>query len=607
MKVLFGINNDNTVKDIVEFYQDRYKEKIEYKNVYYFKQFIQELSANKYDRAVMLEELEKFPTNNYAQIDDYLFKNIDSMTDVFDAKDIIYIASDRRKLGDEFLSKLFNLGIYTVLTDQNRTKGKVCEGIHAPYLKKDVKKYYDNVVGENVYKSGEVSEIEIQRIISYYKNQSGVADKYNEIFDRIATQYTNEQLKVIINFLPADVKQHLAFNNEKYKALMNTVNPTLQPTPGVNNVAQQTGNEKQSQPQPQQSQQVQKPQHIIDNNKDVSNRVEVKKEPQIVEKIVVQQVEKPASVVTQVVEKEVVRSVYEVPKDYKKVVCFVGAPKVGTTFCINAVATFLARNKVKTAIVDVTRKRDTYTIYTYDNEGKRNIAAQSMKYASSGMNEPLIYDKLSIYTGMPGEDRKTYNANVAIETIMANNNVILIDSDFTTPTDFFRLCQEIYLVQDMDILNINQVTMFLRELKSRGIPLSKLRVIINKHVKCALTSRDILDGIATYTSYDLKMYDELLNVNQIPYFILPFDVENYTKYVEMVYKYSNKFATFTDFFKENIFKVINSIYPVAGTMKGSSSSYSAPTQRKSRMSGIFKKTPRYSNTTTTSGFEKEVK
>ena len=139
MKVLFGINNDNTVKDIVEFYQDRYKEKIEYKNVYYFKQFIQELSANKYDRAVMLEELEKFPTNNYAQIDDYLFKNIDSMTDVFDAKDIIYIASDRRKLGDEFLSKLFNLGIYTVLTDQNRTKGKVCDGINKPYLKKDVK------------------------------------------------------------------------------------------------------------------------------------------------------------------------------------------------------------------------------------------------------------------------------------------------------------------------------------------------------------------------------------------------------------------------------------------------------------------------------------
>ena len=74
MKILFGINNDDTVKGIVEFYEQKYQEKVEYKNVYYFKQFIQELGSGEYDRAVMLEELEKFPTNNYAQIDEYLFK-----------------------------------------------------------------------------------------------------------------------------------------------------------------------------------------------------------------------------------------------------------------------------------------------------------------------------------------------------------------------------------------------------------------------------------------------------------------------------------------------------------------------------------------------------
>ena len=108
MRVLFGISNDDTVKGIVQFYQDKYGEKLEYKNVYYFKQFIQELSTGNYDRAVMLEELEKFPTNNFAQIDDYLFKIIDSITDTFDAKNVVYVASDRRKLGDEFLSKLFN-------------------------------------------------------------------------------------------------------------------------------------------------------------------------------------------------------------------------------------------------------------------------------------------------------------------------------------------------------------------------------------------------------------------------------------------------------------------------------------------------------------------
>lgn len=562
MKVLFGINNDDTVKGIVKFYNEKYNEKLEYKNVYYFKQFIHELTSGGYDRAVLLEELEKFPTTNYAQIDDYLFKNIDSMTDVFDSKSIVYIASDRRKHGDEFLSKLFNLGMYTVLTGQDRTKGKVCDAIHTPLFKKDVKKYYEDVVGENVYKTAEVSEIEIQRIISYYKNQNGNTDKYNEIFDRISTQYTNEQLKVICNFLPADVKQYLSANSDKFKAVN-----VLPDTTTVRTVVPQAAEYK--------------PKEIL-NNTQSSNSVQIKKEPEIVEKIVVQKVPQK-EVVTQIVEKEVVRNVYEVPKDYKKTVCFVGAPKVGTTFCINAIGTYLAKNRVKTAIVDMTRKRDTYTIYTYDNEGKRHIAAESLKYASNGLNEPLIYDKLSIYTGMPGEDRKSYNASVALETISQYNNVILIDSDFTTPVDYFRLCQEIYIVQDMDILNINQLTMFLRNLKSKGIPMNKLRVIINKHVKCVLTAKDILDGIATYTSYDLKMYDELFNSANVSYYILPFDIDNYRKYVEMVYKYSNKFATFTEDFKINLEGVINSIYPVSGRVSG------GQTRGSSKKSGLFKK------------------
>lgn len=591
MKILFGINNDDTAKGIASFYEQKYQEKIEYKNVYYFKQFIQELSTGEYDRAVVLEELEKFPTNNYAQIDDYLFKNIDAMTDVYDAKNIVYVASDRRKLGDDFLAKLFNLGIYTVLTGQDRTKGKVAAGINKPLQKIDVKKYYDKVVGENVYNAAEVSEIEIQRIISYYRNQNGVPDKYNEIFDRIAAQYTDEQLKVIANFLPADVKQYLSFNNEKYKNL------------GINNtsVIEQQSATQQTTTQSKKEEIVKAPKKIIEKD---ANAIQIKKEPEIIEKIVVQKVPTPAPVVTKVVEKEVIKNVYEVPKDYRKIVCFVGAPKSGTTFCINAIGTYLARNKVKTAICDVTRKRDTYTIYTYDNEGKRAIAAESLKYASNGLNEPLIYEKLSIYTGMPGDDRKQYNASVAIDTIMQNNNVILIDADFTTPYDYFRLCQEIYLVQDMNVLNIAQTTMFLRELKSHGVPMNKIRIIINKHVKCSLTSKDIIDGIATYTSYDLKMFDELFNSATIPYFILPFDQENYTKYIEMLYKYTNKFSTFTENFTGNLSKIINSIYPIGGIV--SQRSTYTPTKKKNSF-GLFKKQGENYNGSNENAYEKEIK
>ena len=49
---------------------------------------------------------------------------------------------------------------------------------------------------------------------------------------------------------------------------------------------------------------------------------------------------------------------------------------------------------------------------------------------------------------------------------------------------------------------------------------------------------------------------------QVQFHIISFDVENYKKYVEMVFKYSNKFATFTEDFKENLNRIINSIYPI---------------------------------------------
>lgn len=582
MKILFAINNDNTVKGIASFYEEKYNEKVEYKCVYYFKNLISEVQNGEYDRVVLLEELEKYPTSNLAKIDDYLFSNIDEITDSFDSKNLIYIASDRRRNGDEFLNKLFNLGIYSVLTGQERVKGKVSEYINKPLLKKDVKKYYEDKVGESVYKSVQVSEIELQRIVSYFKNQNGVADKYNDIFDRISEQYTDEQLKVIINFLPEDVKQHLSFNNEKYKQVLS-----------ISNIDLETQTNK-----------------ILDQSGISNSTIEVKAEPQILEKIIVKDKIKEAAVVTEVLEKEVYSSVYEVPKDYKKVVCFVGAPKTGTTFCVNAVATHLARNKVKTAIVDMTRKKDTYTIYTYDSEGKRNIAAQSLRYAAKGFDEPLSYEALSVYTSIPGEDRKSYSAGKVIETVMQNNQTILIDADFTTPTDYFRLCQEIYIIQDMDTLNVAQITLFLRELKSRGLPMSKFRIIINKHMKCAITAKDILEGIATYTSYDLKTYDELFGVGNVPYFILPFHEENYKKYIDMLFKYTNTFATFTEDFKSDLNKIINSIYPIGNVFANSpSSNVNKKVNKKGNGLFSFKK-PKigYFDATINEGdFEKEIK
>lgn len=575
MKILFGLNNDDTVRSIVKYYEETYKEKVEYKNVYYFKQAIQELSQNEYDRLVLLEDLEKYPNNNYAQIDEFLFNNIDTMTDEFDAKNIIFVASDRRKLGDEFLTKLFNIGVYSVLTGNNRTKSKVSEVINIPKKKKDVKKYYEDSNEKNVYDKAQVSEIEIQRIINYYQKQQGVSEKYVEIFDKISTQYTNEQLRIIIGFLPQSVTSYLAEKSEKYNQVIQSGSVVIPDVTETNTK--------------------------VNTN---TNDVQIEKQPQIVERIVVKQSNQQAPVLTQVMEKEVVRSVYEVPKDYKKVVCFIGAPKSGTTFCINAIATMLYRRNIKVGIVDLTKKRDSYILYTYDNEGKRAIAAESMKYASNGLNEPLVYGKLSVYTGIPGEDRKQYNATNVIQTAMQNNSVVLVDCDFSTPVDYYRLAHDIYVIQDMDILNVNQITMFLKEIKSRGIPMNKVKIVINKHVKCALTAKEIIDGIATYSSLDLNMIDPepLFNTSQMQYFVLPFNQENYMKYIEMLYKSSNAFPSFTTDFRTALEQITNAIYPI-GISNAGSNNYEKPKHKGLK---IFKKSGVNEMNKNSSGFEKVV-
>ena len=131
--------------------------------------------------------------------------------------------------------------------------------------------------------------------------------------------------------------------------------------------------------------------------------------------------------------------------------------------------------------------------------------------------------------------------------------------------------------------------MFLRELKQRGIGMEKIRIIINKYVDCELDAKKIVDGIATYTTYDLRMFDELFNPNKVSYYILPFDVENYKKYIDMVYKYSNKFASFTQDFQERLDLIINNIYPTKGRISVEEKRYTQEETKKPKGLGLFRK------------------
>ena len=226
MKVLFAVSNESISESIMEKYQSMYKEIISGKNVYYFNAILKELQKDKsYDRIVISEDLEPFTNKNYDTIDNFIFEKLDSISDeavTNSGEDIpiIIIATDRRTKGETILNKIFGIGIYSALLGQDRSIENVCELINKPRTKKDAKIYYKIDSSDVDYKAetGEdVSELEIQNILTHYKRLGKNEEKYVESFNSIAGQYTDEQLKVIIKFLPLGVKAVLEASCPKYQ------------------------------------------------------------------------------------------------------------------------------------------------------------------------------------------------------------------------------------------------------------------------------------------------------------------------------------------------------------------------------------------------------
>ena len=229
MKVLFAVSSESISEAIIKRYQKEYKEILSYKNVYYFNAILKEIQKDKtYDRIVISEDLEPFSNNNYDTIDKFIFEKLDSISD--EAHDnsgkeasIILICTDRRVKGNSILVKLFGIGVYNALLGNDRSMDEVCKLINRPRNKKEAKIYY-RIDSEDVnYKAeneNEVSEVEIQNILAHFKKLGRNTAKYSDSFNNIAAQYTDEQLRIIVNCLPINVKAILEGNCERYQELM---------------------------------------------------------------------------------------------------------------------------------------------------------------------------------------------------------------------------------------------------------------------------------------------------------------------------------------------------------------------------------------------------
>ena len=250
----------------------------------------------------------------------------------------------------------------------------------------------------------------------------------------------------------------------------------------------------------------------------------------------------------------------------KKIVSFVGTSKNGTSFLVNNVAAYLSNKGINTAILDLTQNKNSYYIYTANEDVLRNKAFRCMESLRMGSIEDgiRISRNLSVYTTLPGENQSIDDYGNILETLARNHTVVLLDCDFETNINYFKESQEIYLVQTYDILTIQPLTAFLNELKYKNIlDPNKLRIVINKKLPLRkLTDKMIVGGISCYNDPASTYINTLFNKDTIRFTTVPFEDATYARYLERLVDCEISLNGYSKMFLEALKKLADMVYPL---------------------------------------------
>ena len=265
--------------------------------------------------------------------------------------------------------------------------------------------------------------------------------------------------------------------------------------------------------------------------------------------------------------------VLQVPPDYKKVVAIVGTNKIGTSFIVNSVGTLLSLKGVKVSILDMTKNRGLFWYYDDDTYKKSDVVATCMSNLSNGVANPVQIGKtknLNLYTTIPmgrEDNRKGYKHRTVIETAKRNCNLVLIDCDFTTPFEYLEFADEIFIVQDLDIVKSRETVEYLRLLRDRRIEWDKLRLIFNNTVRCKVTSKRMRKDVLTlYRDPSASFNDEL---DEIRKFVeLPLDPLNYATYIEGMEHGRLEYEKYTEPLKSALETLSKMVYGVPSRRRG---------------------------------------
>ena len=249
----------------------------------------------------------------------------------------------------------------------------------------------------------------------------------------------------------------------------------------------------------------------------------------------------------------------------KKIVAFVGTSKNGTSFLVNNLAADLSGKGINTAILDLTKNKNAYYIYTQNEDRLRDKAFKCIEGLRSGVADGIQVNKnLTVYTTLPGENPNFEDYANILDTLVKNYSLILLDCDLNTNLNYFASSQEIYLVQTYDILTIQPLTEFLNEMKYKNIlDPNRLRIVINKTLRLRkLTDQMIIGGISCYNDPASTYINTLFDKDRVIYTTIPFEDQTYARYLERLVDCEISLNGYSKLFLDALEKLSNMVYPL---------------------------------------------
>ena len=625
MKVLFAVSNEKITEQVVAKYQVMFNELLSYKEVYYYNAIVKELEKNKDYNAIVIDESLESVSNDKG--DQYLLNNLDAITDIAVNNEntqipIILICKADRQPAEEFLEKIYKIGIFNALILKDRKISKICEYINNPRNKKDAKKYYQinvddtEVVADTEHDS--IAKTELKNILNYYAKLGNDTSKYSETFERIAEQYTDVELVYIIARFPENVKNVLMNENQRFRNLMSIDPSKLQqmeqakkqqemvekPKPVVhqeentNTFIQEEAKDLNVSIEPKQEENI----HIVSNEYDIEEKeeqVHENKNVTITPNIEPQKVEvnnsnsindinvntNPTNTNVNYNQNQNTNNmnynyVEQTPNmnrnmdvqvqnvanqvNSKNVFSFVGTSKNGTSFLVNSLAILFSSIGINTAIVDLTKNKNDYYMCTNNEDRLREIATLSIIKLEKGIAEGVQINKnLSVYTGLPTNDTNKLNSRAVIDTLKKNHTLILLDCDFETNLEYYTYSNQIFTVQSLDVLTMQPLTIHLKKLKELGIISdSKISIILNKEVPVkGLTKKLMIGGLSMYNSPNMEERVQLFNKDNVKVYSVPFDIQAYQKYLENIVHCKFEITGYPKKFITELQLIAENIYP----------------------------------------------